>query len=507
MSNVIERIKNGRSLRVRILTYLMLFAVILLIVVWMMQSLLFRTSYERQKTLELGRVSNYIRTAFISSGYDIRTLKETTFSVSETNDVTAFILDNAGAVIYNAESNYYFPSGDISEFYARGILSLSRSMAESDLSSAQLIMNTDSEQKIMGFATSLSGSSSFDRYLGREYTLYVFSRIQPLESTLNAYRMQLVNTLLLVMIFALLIGIYLTYRIARPIKNITTSAEKLGRGNYDVRFEGGFCTEIDELARTLTKAEIEMKRVDEYQKDLIANVSHDLRTPLTMIKSYAEMIRDISGDRPEKREAHLKVIIDESDRLNALVTDMLNLSRMQSHRIELERSDFDMLETARSALASYLILNENEGYDIQFIAKPGNYMVNGDLIRIRQAMSNLITNAIKYCGEDKVVIVEVKRQRNRIRFSVTDHGKGIAPDEITHVWDRYYKSSTNHVRATEGTGLGLSIVKEILELHEADYDVTSKVNKGSTFWFELPQIKAKKQSGRLGKGEPEQEAE
>jgi len=278
-------------------------------------------------------------------------------------------------------------------------------------------------------------------------------------------------------------------RISKPIKDITQSAAEMGRGNYGVQFKGGKYSEIRELAETLTDASRELEKSDMYQKDLMANVSHDLKTPLTMIRYYAEMIRDLSGDIPEKREQHLSVIIDEADRLNRLVDDMLTISRMQQKSIVLERADFDIVETARSLLDSYDILAEQEGYEFIFDGEDEPVFVNGDKAKIKQVFSNLINNAVKYCGEDKVIIVSVKRDGKKVRCEVTDHGEGIAPDEINHVWERYYKSSTHHVRPTSGSGLGLSIVREILTLHKAEYGVDSELGEGSTFWFELEQVK------------------
>ena len=292
-------------------------------------------------------------------------------------------------------------------------------------------------------------------------------------------------------LLALALALYLANRISKPIKRITNSAAEMGRGNYSVKFEGGHYTEITDLADTLTNASQELEKTDMYQKDLIANVSHDLRTPLTMIKSYAEMIRDLSGDNPVKRDAHLHVIIEEADRLNVLVDDMLNMSRMQSKKIVLERHDFDIKSAAGSLLSSYDILVEQEGYKFTFNC-PRSIMINGDENKIKQVISNLINNAVKYCGKDKQVIITIKKTGKKMRCEITDHGAGIAPDEINHVWERYYKSSTHHVRPTEGSGLGLSIVREILTLHKANYGVESTVGKGSTFWFELNTIKEKK---------------
>lgn len=309
-----------------------------------------------------------------------------------------------------------------------------------------------------------------------------------MKSTVGILRVQLVYITIIATLLALALALYLASRISRPIKNITRSAAEMGKGNYGVKFQGGHYTEIVELADTLTNASRELEKTDMYQKDLIANVSHDLRTPLTMIKSYAEMIRDLSGDNPEKRASHLAVIIDEADRLNVLVNDMLNMSRMQNRTITIERSNFDLKTTAESLLASYDLLAEQEGYNIKFNCA-GPMIVNGDQAKIKQVLSNLITNAIKYCGEDMVIIINIKKTGKKVRCEVIDHGAGIAPDEINHVWERYYKSSTHHVRPTDGSGLGLSIVKEILTLHKANYGVHSKVGKGSTFWFELDMVK------------------
>ena len=204
------------------------------------------------------------------------------------------------------------------------------------------------------------------------------------------------------------------------------------------------------------------------------------------------MIRDLSGDNPVKRNQHLGVIIEESDRLNILVNDMLNLSRMQQRKIVLEKSEFDLSDSVRTLLTSYEILAENEGY--KFIYNNSEALpVFADKAKITQVISNLINNAVKYCGEDKEIIINVKRvARSKVRCEIIDHGQGIAPDEVSHVWERYYKSSTHHVRQTDGSGLGLSIVREILNLHKAQYGVNSKLGKGSTFWFELEIFKTKK---------------
>jgi signal transduction histidine kinase len=296
---------------------------------------------------------------------------------------------------------------------------------------------------------------------------------------------QLGYVMFISLILAIFFAALLSRRITKPITDITSSAHKMAEGQFGVRFsmESSY-SELQELAVTLEKMSSEMERSSMMQKDLMANVSHDLRTPLTMIKSYAEMIRDLSGDNPEKRNAHLEVIIDESDRLNQLVNDMLALSRMQSGAMEMNIQPFNIYDAVETILAPYRVLEEKEGYTVNFNCRHDLY-VEGDEERIKQVISNLLSNAVKYCGTDKTVFINIRRWDKIVHFEVVDHGVGIKPEELSLIWERHYKTSSNHVRPTRGSGLGLSIVKEILEMHGARFGAESKVGRGTTVWFEL----------------------
>ena len=203
-----------------------------------------------------------------------------------------------------------------------------------------------------------------------------------------------------------------------------------------------------------------------------------------MVKSYAEMIRDLSGDIPEKREKHLEVIIEEADRLNILVSDLLALSKMQSGAITINIEEFNIKEEIDNIFMYYKLLLEEEGYTIN-VDCADNLTVKGDAARIKQVFSNLINNAFKFCGEDKTVNIFVQKKGRYALCQIQDHGVGIPEDELPRIWERYYKSSSNMVRSTTGSGLGLSIVKEILSLHKANYGVNSTLGEGTTFWFEL----------------------
>ena len=284
---------------------------------------------------------------------------------------------------------------------------------------------------------------------------------------------------------AFAISIYLSRRISSPIRRITDQAKELAKGKYGVPFDGGNYSEIMNLADTLTHASMELAKSDKLQKDLIANVSHDIRTPLTMVKSYAELIRDISGEDSEKREEHLKVIIDEADRLNRLVSDLLTLSKMQAGVESLSLSEINVSELVESVVGPYIEILKEEGYNIVTQCDEKLWFI-GDLAKMKQVIGNLLSNAIKYCGKDKTVYINAYEEKSNLHLEVIDNGMGISEEDISQIWERYQKGSTNHVRKTSGTGLGLSIVKEILNLHNAKFGVESRLQEGSKFWFELP---------------------
>ncbi len=217
------------------------------------------------------------------------------------------------------------------------------------------------------------------------------------------------------------------------------------------------------------------------RRELIANISHDLRTPLTMITGYGEVMRDLPG---ENTPENVQTIIEESRRLTALVNDMLDLSKLQSGMQTLHKAPFSLTRSICGILRRYAKLTEQDGYHIDFLYDE-DATVDADEMKLSQVVYNLINNAVAYTGEDKKVTVRQVLSPASVRIEVEDTGEGIAPEDLPYIWDRYYRVDKIHKRAQIGTGLGLSIVKTILDLHRARYGVTSEKGRGSTFWFEL----------------------
>lgn len=287
-----------------------------------------------------------------------------------------------------------------------------------------------------------------------------------------------------ILIVSIVMSFLFSKRLSLPINRLAVTANQLAAGDFNVTFSGNSSLkEVELLASSLNFAKEEMSKTEQMRRDFIANVSHDLRTPLTMIKAYAEMIRDLSGKNDEKRTKHCQIIIDESNRLSSLVGDIQTLSKLQSGTTEYNFSQFDLSELCNTVINRFGIMSETQGYVFESDCDP-DALCYGDYQKIEQVLYNLISNALNYTGEDKKVIIRCKKDEDFYKVEIKDTGKGIDPSEIDAVWERYYRSNQKK-RSIIGSGLGLNIVKMILEGHKAQYGIDSKINEGTTFWFKL----------------------
>jgi signal transduction histidine kinase len=270
----------------------------------------------------------------------------------------------------------------------------------------------------------------------------------------------------------------ISHRIARPITSITKASQGVAEGKFV--FDNGKSTgykEISQLNQSLSVAAKEISKTESLQKELIANISHDLRTPLTIISGYAEMMKDFKdADHTESIDG----ILNETRRMSELVNDILDLSQIESGAMYHDEV-MNLTACVREAIARFSSL-EAQGYIVHFDAEK-DVFIKADEKRVMQVAYNLISNAINYCGADKAVYVSQVVENNQVKISVRDNGEGIPPESINDIWQRYYKVDKEHKRAGKGTGLGLTIVKGILENYSSDYGVESKPGVGSTFWF------------------------
>lgn len=317
---------------------------------------------------------------------------------------------------------------------------------------------------------------------GATYGLFLNTNVIPLDATVETIRVQLIFITIGMIVFALALANFIAKHLTKPISSITASSQKLAKGNYDVSFDGTGYREVKELAATLDYAAHELGKVDRMQKELIANVSHDLRTPLTMIAGYSELMRDMPE---EMTQENIQTVIDEANRLSSLVNDVLDLSKIIDGSYLVTKETCNITVLMQSIVHRYTTMLAHKGYHIDFHYE-AELFVEVDISRITQVIYNLMNNAITYTGEDQSVKITQTKVDTCVRLSFTDTGEGIPQNELGAIWNRYYQAKKTHKRASIGSGLGLSIVKELVSMHGGEYGVHSEVGKGSTFWFSLP---------------------
>ncbi|MBP1555347.1 MAG: HAMP domain-containing histidine kinase, partial [Oscillospiraceae bacterium] len=284
----------------------------------------------------------------------------------------------------------------------------------------------------------------------------------------------------------LILSLIYSRQLSKPIIEMNNEADKLAKGDFDVHFEqDSGSRELDELGEKLNYAASELSKVNALRTELIANVSHDLRTPLTLITGYSEMMRDLPG---ENNTENLNLIIEESKRLSQIVTDVLDISKYQSGSVQLEKTVFCLTDEVISIKERLSAFTSSNGYSFSFDYDDRIY-VNADRGAISRVIYNLVSNAINYTdSENRSIEIVQTVTGSTVKIDVIDHGKGIAQEDLPYVFDRYYRSGDAHVRAVLGSGLGLSIVKTILTAHDAKFGVISSPGRGSDFWFSLDTV-------------------
>ena len=476
---LIKRIQNtlGRiPLKFTVWICFMGFTILVFMLLWLFQILFLEKFYSQSKIHDVDAAATQIINSFNND--TSAEFSEKLTKIASANDLCIEVTDRYGRSLYSKE----YSVGCIIHGPENGTYYY---LTRIEQNSAQPIWLKVKNPR-NNCSTVLYGSvlGSYDNPQGY---LLINTALVPVGSTVSIIKRQLMIITILLVILAFFMSLFMAKRIAQPIDNITEASEKLAKGDFNTKFDGRGYLEVKKLAETLSYAEKELSRVDTMQRDLIANVSHDLRTPLTMLKAYAEMIRDLSGDNPVKRNEHLEIIINETDRLSLMVNDILDLSKLESGKQKISPSEFRIGEKLSEIIGRFKGISEKMGYSIHFTPDEEK-IVCCDSVKIEQVIYNLINNAVNYTGEDKQVFVRQINRPDGIVIEVQDTGDGIEEEKIKLIFDKYYRSE-NHKREVVGTGLGLSIVKAVLKMHNYDYGVRSTLGKGSTFWFKISNVK------------------
>lgn len=438
----------------------------IILFLWLFQVIFINKYYEYTKTKDIKHIAKKLLTAYNSENI-YNTLDEISYQ------------ENLCIEITSSNSTLYRSSTTSNCLFSKGVLKES-------------FINSGNKEETYNLQNPQFANKTILEAIKLDDNLYAFlsTSLEPLDSTAKILKEQLLIISILILSLSLLIGYFISKRLSKPIVDISQKANLISKGKIKKEFTSDSdILEIEDLNNSLNEMMIELGKTEELEKDLLANVSHDLKTPLTMIKAYAEMVRDLTYNDKEKRNSNLNIIIEETDRLALLVNDILTLSKLQQSMDNLTLSEFDLILLIKNILKRFTIYEEKYGYNIIF--KHTNIrklMIKADQKKIEQVLYNLIINAINYTGSDMKVVINISKVNNLYKIEVIDSGKGIDTKDLDNIFDKYYKSEKKHKRNLYGTGLGLSIVKSIFILHDYKYGVDTKKGKGSSFYFYIPKV-------------------
>ena len=328
-----------------------------------------------------------------------------------------------------------------------------------------------------------------------EGVVLLHSPIKYMSSALESGIYTLIFSILAALILASISAVWLSISFTKPLNKIRDTTTELAQGNYEVTTEvnqsdeiGELAKSIDKLALQLDKSSKESERFEKMRQNFIANISHELRTPITVIRGSIEAICDGIIGEPEQLKEYNEQILSDSIHLQRLVNDLIDLTKLQNTDFSIDKSTINLFEIINDAVRSMKQLSVKKGVKINFstenTGKEENYLFVGDYQRIRQMIIIVLDNAIKFSNKNQEIGIFLKKQNEKYELSICDNGKGIDPENIGEIFNRYHKSNTEENK--NGMGLGLAIAKEIALRHNIEISVKSEPNVKTVFTFLIP---------------------
>lgn len=314
---------------------------------------------------------------------------------------------------------------------------------------------------------------------------FLNSPLAPIDETISILKKQLSIITFTSLIIGTLLALLFAKHFTKPIRQITDTAKKIAKGDFTATVVLDSKDEIGDLGDTINDMSEQLGQIENFRRDFIANTSHELKTPISLIRAYAELVKDISDENNSSTNDHLQVIIDESNRLNDMVEDILYLSKMESGYSKLEIQSFPIVDIINNVMGKLSFLSSIKGIDLTLEIDSKEILILGDKEKIHQVFYNIVNNAINHSHENGKVTITVSNTSDIVRVDIIDNGKGIPKEDLPYIWDRFYKVDKSRKRDDSGTGLGMAIAKNILEAHNFKYGIESDVDKGTIVWFEM----------------------
>ncbi|MGF7058238.1 sensor histidine kinase [Brassicibacter mesophilus] len=447
--------------------------IIIILLLWMFQIVFLRKFYIEERKSYLSDKGNQISSILIKNNYVItNSVKEELESFLPSLDIRVLVTDNKDNIIYPDAPGEKFGNNKKPQFnlnrnkaFEKEIYLLPRRFPHFDSAFILVKVPIIMDKKLVG-------------------NVMLTSPLAPIEETTAILKKQLSIITLISLVIASLLALVFARYFSNPILKITNASKKMAEGDFSANVDIKSKDEIGILGNTINNMAIQLGQTETLRKEFIANISHELKTPISLIKAYGELIKDIELNEKNKHE-YLDIIIDESNRLNDIVEDILYLSKMEAGIYKLEYSDFSIVELINQVVEklNYFALQKN----IKIKVEINNYHTNiyADENKMYQVFYNLVNNAINHSFNNSSISINITNIENIVRVEISDNGKGISEEDLPYIWDRFYKADKSRKRDNSGTGLGMSIVKNILDAHNFKYGIESEINKGTCVWIEI----------------------
>lgn len=325
---------------------------------------------------------------------------------------------------------------------------------------------------------------------GIEGTVIVCSTVPYIQNMQLGVMKMFMFAVTFVIILTLLVAAWFSQRIAKPVREMTMVARRIASGDFTQRVSCDAEGELGILAASFNQMTVALEEMDEVQSSFISDVSHELRTPMTIISGFVEGVLD--GTIPEaEHKKYLEVVLSEIKRLNRLVNDLLEMSRLNSGKIEYKMVPFDITESVRKAIVAFEQGINEKKIDVNVDFENDAMAVMGNSDSVYRVITNLLDNAVKFTPEGGYVSIGIKTSSGKTKVSIENSGNGLSEKELNHIWDRFYQTDKSRSSAKRGAGLGLYIVKNIMQAHNNEIYAESEEGKWTRFTFELESVKNK----------------
>ena len=465
--------KKDSIVRKQMLLYMSTIAVCVMLVGGAL-ALVYTTHYMNEKKDELILQGEKIAEAF-SKGYRTGNLSNLSYEL----EVLETYMD-AGILIVNQEGQIVITSP---EFY--GVIHekdiLNEALLEGVLEGKVVSMQTQKGQ-LLDMPMLVVGYPLSEGQIAGLFMCRPLPQIQA--SLMEMYQMSI-----MILFFVSLLGVFVSYLTAKyvalPLMRVNRAAKVIANGNFAERVLLSSNDELGELAESFNHMAESLEAHEKMQKDFIANISHDLRSPLTSMQGFLTAMLDGTVP-PEKQEKYLRIVLEETQRLTRMTQGIIELSRAQSSSILLEESDFDINGLIRMNIEMLEPQLAEKNVHIHAMYAEEETRVHGDMDKISRVLQNLLGNAAKFSPENGIIEVETTiRENKKVLISVKDEGPGISAEDQKYVFDRFYKTDTTRNLDKTGSGIGLAIVREFIQAHGESITVKSEEGKGTTFAFSM----------------------